>query len=129
MLDMGENGFEFTPFELGYFTALALLGADYLDDDDGIDRRDITAQNIHPDCVKALLPGVREFYDKDLPVERKQDDSITYNSGIAFAIDRHGYSDGFWPNKKLQEAAYKYHSDTSAYLGDDVDGKMWVFIE
>ena len=129
MLKLGNNGLEFKPFERGYFEALALLGADYLDEEDGVTKRDVTPQNIHPDCVEALLPGVREFYEKDLPENRKQDASIVYSSGIAFAIDRHGYGDGFWPDKKLMEAAQKYHSDTSACLGDDVDGKMWIFVE
>jgi len=125
MQELGNNELEFSPFELGYFEALALLGVDEME----MDKRDITPQNIHPDCVEALLPGVREFYEKDLPENHKQDASIVYSSGIAFAIDRHGYGDGFWPDKKLMEAAQKYHSDTSACLGDDVDGKMWIFIE
>ena len=125
MQELGNNGLEFSPFELGYFEALALLGVDEME----MDKRDITPQNVHPACVEALLPGVREFYEKDLPENRKQDKSIAYNSGIAFAIDRHGYGDGFWPDKKLMEAAWKYHSDTSASFGDGVDGKMWVFVE
>ncbi|MBR1760233.1 MAG: hypothetical protein IJ741_03535 [Schwartzia sp.] len=126
MLELGNNGLKFSPFELGYFTALALLGADDME----MDKRDVTPQNIHPDCVEALLPGVREFYEKELPENRKQDESIIYNSGMAFAIDRHGYGDGFWPDKKLMEAAQKYRSDTSAALGDGYgDGKMWIFIE
>ena len=129
MQGIGNNGLEFSPFERGYFEALALLGADCLDEDDGVTKRDITPQNIHPDCVEALLPGVREFYEKDLPDNRKQDASIVYSSGIAFAIDRHGYGDGFWPDKNLMEAAQKYHSDRSAFLGDGVDGKMWIFVE
>lgn len=125
MQEIGNNGLEFSPFERGYFEALALLGADEME----MDKRDITPYIVHPDCVKALLPGVREFYEKDLPDSRKQDTSIVYSSGIAFAIDRHGYGDGFWPDKNLMEAAQKYHSDRSAFLGDGVDGKMWIFVE
>lgn len=125
-MTIGHNGMEFTPFENGYFEALIKLGIDEWK----MDEQDITPQMIHPDCVAALLSGVHAFYKDDLPEERKGDPYQEHNAGISFAIDRHGYDDGFFfDDKRLMEAAWKYHSDRSAYWGDGVDGKAWVFIE
>ena len=123
---IGHNGMEFTPFEKGYFEALIKLGVD----EEEQDKRDITPQMVHPDDVAALLPGVQAFYKNDLPEERKGNPHNEYDDGIAFAIDRHGYGDGFYLiDKNLMRAAWKYHSDRSASFSEGIDGKAWVFIE
>lgn len=131
--EVGDNLISLNKFEEGYFNTLISLGV--ADSEEIEENNDImfflSPRNIHPKSVFALLPGVNDFLSQHFIKSDAfiDDDASLYNAGVAFALDRHGYSEGFPDDSPLKKISENYSVNSTATLSEGIDGKYWVFIE